>query len=185
MDRSPTTRRRWGAGVLFALVVLVLIGATGTRLRSGAAWATGAASPAASPSPTLHTLDDVVAALRGAGLAAEATEATVAQPFFAIPAQVVRVDGQELQVFVYPSEAARRSDSDQISPNGRQVGTSVIAWVAPPHFTTAANVLVLLVSTDEELARRVGQAVTGLAPAEDATPVASPKVARRAAQPLG
>lgn len=141
----------------------------------GTADAGFAATPIASPSPT-RTLSDVVAALERAGLAVEPTSQTLEQPFFAVPATIVRVEGQDLQVFVYASTAARTADSDQISADGTTVGTSMVMWVAKPHFTAAENVLTLFVSNDEALAKRIADAVADLAGPGRASPVASPAV---------
>lgn len=164
--------------MVVALGVLGAIagGVIGVAASDHAGTATPAASPAASPvaAPTL-TLDDVVAALTDAGLAVEATDQTVEQPFFTVSANIIRVEGQDLQVFVYASTAARSADSEQISADGTSVGTSMITWIAAPHFTTADNVLALFVSNDEALARRIADAISGVSAAKDATPVASPQ----------
>ena len=155
-------------GVLCSLVVAGLLG-----LVVSAGVTSGAATPEAAGGRTL-TLDDVVAALQAGGLAVEETDQTIEQPFFAVPARIVRVEGQDLQVFVYPSDEARTADSDQISPDGTQVGTAMVTWVAKPHFVAAANLLTLFVSDDEELAERIGAAVRSLDAGATASPVASP-----------
>jgi hypothetical protein len=125
------------------------------------------ASPRASPgsgTPTagILTVADLVAALRAGGLAVEETDQRIEQTFFVVPAEILRVEGVDLQVFVYPSVAARAADSDQISPDGSTIGTTMVTWLAPPHFASAGNVLTLLLTDDDALAARVEDVVAGL-----------------------
>jgi hypothetical protein len=128
----------------------------------------------ATPGSAVWTIDDVVRALQEQGLTVESTGQMVRHDFFTVPAMIIRVNGQDLQVLIYPSEAARTSDSEQISDDGAQVGTSMITWVAKPHFVAAGNVLTLFVSNDEVLARQIAAAVMTLAPSEISSPIASP-----------
>jgi hypothetical protein len=169
----PPFGRAWTLPIVLALFIGLGVG-TGWTARDGDASAAGRPSRAVRTEPTLKSLDDVVATLRRAGLTVEVTDQTVTQPFFAVPATIVRVNGQDLQVFIYGSVAARRADSDQISPDGTQIGTSIISWVAQPHFVAAANVLTLFVSNDEALARQIAAAIKRLAPRERASPAAPP-----------
>ncbi len=161
--------------VFVTLVALCGIVAIGAWLpRAGNVDAGFLASPEATPISASRTLDDVITALRTAGLAVEETDQTVQHDFFAVPATILRVDGQDLQVLIYPSEAARTADSDRISEHGTEIGTSMIMWIATPHFVAVGNVLTLFVSNDEGLAQRIAEAIAGLAPAVPASPVASP-----------
>lgn len=167
----PRRRAVTVLGLLAVLAAGLLWSAGGGPVRAGAL-----ASPVASPADgtAVRTIEDVIAALRAAGLAVERTDQTVEQPFFAVPATILRVNGQDLQVFVYPTVAARTADSDQISADGTQIGTSMVSWIAKPHFTAVDNVLTLFVSNDEGLAQRIAAAVAGVGTPERASPVASP-----------
>ena len=159
-----------GAGrgaLVLALVVALIMGA-----QAGPAVGRGAATPGATPGPRLLALADVIGALRDLGLTVEDTGETVQHGFFAVPGQIVLVDGADLQVFVYPDAAARERDAATIDPDGSAIGTTMVDWIAPPHFTSAGNLLVLLLTADEDLAADVDLAVTGLV--TTATPVASP-----------
>ena len=99
------------------------------------------------------------AQLLGKTLAVEQTDQTVLHPFFRVPGQLVRVNGQDLQVFVYPDATARKSDSARISADGRLIAGEVVAWPVPPRFASAGNVLAVLLSADTRLATRVERAI--------------------------
>lgn len=90
---------------------------------------------------------ELVDALRAAGATVESA-GTVEQPFFSVAGQIIRVDGVDVQVFEYVDETAREAESEQISLDGTSVGTSMITWVAPPHFWARGRVIVLYVGTD-------------------------------------
>ena len=99
------------------------------------------------------------AQLLGKTLTVEQTDRTILHPFFRVPGQVVLVNGQELQVFVYPDATARKSDSARISADGRLIAGEVVTWPAPPRFAAAGNVLAVLVAPDARLAGRVERAI--------------------------
>lgn len=91
---------------------------------------------------------ELIDALRGTG-AAVAPVQEVVQPFFAVPGQVIAVNGAEIQVFEYPDEAARQVDSDVISPDGYSIGTSSVGWIDQPHFWIKGRLIVLYVGSDQ------------------------------------
>ncbi len=99
------------------------------------------------------------AQLLGKTLAVEQTDQTVLHPFFRVPGQVVRVNSQDVQVFVYPDSTARKSDSARISSDGRLIAGNLVDWPVPPRFASAGNVLTVLLSSDARLAGRVERAV--------------------------
>ncbi len=124
--------------------------------------ASPAASPVASPTSADATVDVLVTALEAEGLTVEETGQTVRQTFFTVPATLLRVERADLQVFVYPDVAARETDAARISPDGTSVGTTMITWLAPPHFASTGTVLTLLLTDDDALAARVERVVTEL-----------------------
>jgi penicillin-binding protein 2 len=111
------------------------------------------------PEGAHHTVYARTAQLLGKTLTVEQTDRTILHPFFRVPGQVVLVNGQELQVFVYPDAAERKSDSARISADGRLIAGEVVAWPAPPRFASAGNVLAVLLSPDARLAGRVERAI--------------------------
>jgi hypothetical protein len=93
---------------------------------------------------------DFVDALRAAGATVEPIE-EVEQAFFSVKGQKISVNGAEIQVFEYENEAARESDSDLISTDGTNVGTSMITWVDQPNFWGKGRIIALYVGKDQAL----------------------------------
>ena len=77
----------------------------------------------------------------------------VSQPFFSVPGQTIRVDGGQVHVFEYPTEAAAAAEARTISPDGGTVGRTSIMWIAPPHFYAVGRMIVLYVGTDSAIVR--------------------------------
>jgi hypothetical protein len=73
----------------------------------------------------------------------------VDQPFFSVEGQVIVVSGEDVQVFEYPDPAAAAAAAAQISPDASSVGTSMMSWVATPHFYALDRVIVLYVGDDQ------------------------------------
>ena len=86
--------------------------------------------------------------LRDAGAEVEAGGA-VAQPFFAVPGQLLTVNGASVQVFAYPSVAMAEADAAKVSPRGDTIGTTSVLWVSPPHFFRDAELLALYIGDDD------------------------------------
>ncbi|MBA2596444.1 MAG: hypothetical protein H0V00_07440 [Chloroflexia bacterium] len=102
------------------------------------------------------------AQLLGKTLMIDQTDQTVLHPFFRVPGQLIRVNGQDLQVFVYADMTARKSDSAHISADGRLIAGEVVAWPVPPQFASAGNILTVLLSSDARLAGRVERAIAAV-----------------------
>ena len=111
------------------------------------------------PAGAHETVYTRTAQLLGKTLTVEQTDQTVLPPFFGVPGQVVRVNGSDLQVFVYPDATSRKSDSARISADGRLIAGEVVAWPVPPRFISSGNVLSVLLSSDSRLAGRVDRAI--------------------------
>jgi hypothetical protein len=86
-------------------------------------------------------------ALRAAGATIESNE-TISQPFFSVEGQILKVNDADVQVFEYKSAEALETDAAQVSADGGSVGTSMISWMATPHFFKSGRVLVLYVGDD-------------------------------------
>ena len=72
----------------------------------------------------------------------------VEQVFFSVKGQKIKVNDAEIQVFEYSDEASRKADSDQISPDGTNIGTSMITWVDQPNFWAKGRVIVLYIGKE-------------------------------------
>lgn len=106
-------------------------------------------SPVAAPESA--GADDVVSDLMEALAAAGAQVAKggeVDQPFFSTVGQLVTVNGSEVQLFVYADAANAKDEAGQVSPEGSAVGTSIMMWMATPHFYRTDNVIALYLGDD-------------------------------------
>jgi hypothetical protein len=85
--------------------------------------------------------------LRTAGAKVEVGD-SVEQAFFTVKGRIIKVNGADVQVFEYESAEAMEADASQVSADGGSVGTSMVAWMATPHFFKSGRVLVLYVGDD-------------------------------------
>ena len=97
--------------------------------------------------------------LRQAGATVEPA-GEVSQPFFAVAGNIIVVNGGDVQVFEYADAAAAEAEAALVSPDGSSVGTSMIGWVASPHFYKAGRLIVLYVG-DSEAVTDVLESVLG------------------------
>lgn len=93
---------------------------------------------------------ELVDALTAVGATVEPA-GPVDQEFFEPTGQLIKVNGNDVQVFDYPDETARMSDSDKISADGSTIGTSMITWVDQPNFWVKDRLIVLFVGKDPEM----------------------------------
>ena len=77
----------------------------------------------------------------------------VSQPFFSAKGRAISVNGENVQVFVYASQGTAEAEAKRVSPDGASVGTSMMSWMAPPHFYRKGNLIVLYVGRDEAVLR--------------------------------
>ncbi|HUE99887.1 MAG TPA: hypothetical protein VMN99_11575 [Anaerolineales bacterium] len=95
-------------------------------------------------------VDDYVSlvdALRAAGATVGPGD-SVEQAFFSVTGQIIKVNGADVQVFEYESAEAMEAEAALVAPDGGSVGTSMVMWVATPHFYKLGRVLVLYVGED-------------------------------------
>jgi hypothetical protein len=102
---------------------------------------------------------NLVDALRAAGATVK-QEGPVEQPFFAVPARAINVNGEGVQVFEYPHAVAADAQAATVSRDGSQVGASKPFWIGAPHFYKKANLLVLYLGDDEKVLKLL-QSVLG------------------------
>ncbi|HEV2013498.1 MAG TPA: hypothetical protein VGR77_06420 [Candidatus Dormibacteraeota bacterium] len=88
---------------------------------------------------------------------------TVAQPFLRPQSgTTVRLSGAslaapaDLQLFEYGSAAAAGADAHQIRADGSGTPTTIVDWVAPPHFFLKGRVLVIYVGNDPAVISLLG-----------------------------
>jgi hypothetical protein len=181
MLTSGSGRGRPGWPVSLGLVaVAALLLAVGAPRGSEA---TRATALQATPGPDAFDLDDVLGALWAAGLAAEETGQPIEQPFLDVPGQIVDVEGEDLQVYIYSSADEREADL-RIAPDGSPDPgpTTLVDWVANPHAYGVRNVLALFVSDDEALATAIERGLATLDP--EPGPVVTPVPGETAPGPV-
>lgn len=132
--------------LIFLFTLLLLVGLV-------VACANEATEPKAAPDPAQPEaatgLSALIASLESAGATVEPA-GEVEQPFFAVPGQLLRVNGNDLQVFEYADEAAAAADAALVAPGGGSVGPNMVSWLATPHFYRQANVIGIYVGDDGE-----------------------------------
>ena len=77
--------------------------------------------------------------------------APIEQPFFTVQGKILNVNGADVQIFEYASREALEIDASQVSADGGSVGTSMVSWMATPHFFNSGPMLVLYVGDDAEV----------------------------------
>ena len=119
---------------------------------------------ACAPATPALGLDGLVEALIASGASVE-IDGEVEQTFFAVPGRILRVDGQDVQVFEYPDSESRQADSDQVGPDGSEIGTTMVTWIDTPHFWAKDRLIVIWVGQDEStiaaLSAVLGEPIAG------------------------
>ena len=105
------------------------------------------AGPSAPSEEAEEAVKNLVAALRESGSEVHPI-GVVSQPFFTVQGQLFNVDGEEIQVFEFASADEADAVALIVSADGSSAGTSLINWVAPPHFYKAGRLIVIYVGSD-------------------------------------
>ncbi|MEK6244154.1 MAG: hypothetical protein AABM33_06600 [Pseudomonadota bacterium] len=92
----------------------------------------------------------LIANLRATGVSVE-QEGEVDQPFFSVTGMMIKVRGEDVQVFEYSDATAADAQAALVSPSGSAVGTTKIHWVGPPHFFKKGRLIVLYVGDNEKV----------------------------------
>ncbi|OGO30945.1 MAG: hypothetical protein A2Z29_00950 [Chloroflexi bacterium RBG_16_56_11] len=115
-----------------------------------------------SPAPTGTAVIDYAsleASLRQAG-ATVAEGGSVNQEFFTVGGRIIKLNDEDVQVFEYGDRSTAEAQSKLVSPGGSSVGTSMITWVATPHFYLSGKLIVLYVG-DNMVVKNVLEKVLG------------------------
>ena len=87
--------------------------------------------------------------LREKGAEAESGE-PVEQAFFSVIGTTVNWNGESVQVFEYDSAETMESDAVLVDADGSSIGTSMVTWIATPHFYKKGRLLVLYIGDNAE-----------------------------------
>ena len=112
-----------------------------------------------SPDSIAFDLSALIQGLRGQGATVESI-GSVAQPFFSVTGQILRVNGEDVQAFEYATEAEARAEAASVSADGFTIGTTMVGWVATPHFYLMGSVIALYVGDNQAVLAPL-QAVMG------------------------
>ena len=134
--------------------VFMCLNAAATLIRpalpqTAATGAPGSGPPASHGGP-LRDYVSLVDTLRARG-ATVVPVGDVSQPFFSVAGFAITVNGENVQVFEYPTEGAAAADAARVAPDGGSVGTTMITWVAPPHFYRQGRLIALYVGTNPDV----------------------------------
>lgn len=100
----------------------------------------------------------LIDALRTAGATVELGN-SVEQPFFAVSGQILLVNQTEVQVFEYETAEAMEADASLVASDGASVGTTMISWIAPPHFYKTSRIIVLYIGEETAVLDLLNQAL--------------------------
>lgn len=106
------------------------------------------ADPTISVARPVEDIVSLVGALTAAGATIEMRE-PVEQAFFTERGQILEVNGADVQVFEYETAQAMEADAALVEPDGGSIGTSMVTWMATPHFFKSGRILVLYVGDDQ------------------------------------
>ena len=65
----------------------------------------------------------------------------------------VNLNGESVQVFEYDSAETMESDAVLVDADGGTIGTSMVSWMATPHFYKKGRILVLYIGDNQEMLR--------------------------------
>ena len=106
----------------------------------------------------VHDHVSLVDTLRAQGLTVEPT-GPISQPFFPIPGQTLKLNGQDIQVFEFQDSSVTESQAKEISPDGQSIGNTVVQWISPPHFFATGKIIVLYLGADPDLLKKLETAL--------------------------
>ena len=151
-----------------ALITLAMMGflacSEEPEPRASAAADSVHAESASGPAPTATreeapkqwTLKEVAKRLTDGGLVVtDSGRSAIRHSFLGVEGRLMRVSGSDLQVFIYPDPASRKTDSDQIDTTRVAPATAMIDWVTTPHLIASGNLIAIHLTPNARLAERV------------------------------
>lgn len=107
-------------------------------------------APGQSPESAVTDRASLLSKLRAAGAKVEIS-GEVNQPFLSVTGTMIKLHGEDVQVFQYPGAAQMEAEAGLISRDGTAVGKRKIHWIGPPHFFKQGRVLVLYVGEEKKV----------------------------------
>ena len=132
---------RLSRGLLFAAVLnLTACNGSSTDL----ALAQGIKTRAGPVTDLASLLDSLRAAGAGGNVIGE-----VDQPFLTVKGTMIKVRGEDVQVYQYANAGTADAEAAKISRDGTTVGKSKIHWIGTPHFYKKEKLLVLYLGDND------------------------------------
>ena len=75
----------------------------------------------------------------------------VKEIFFKVPAKIIKIGEDKIQVYEYSSAEEMEKEASMISDEGYKVKNVIINWFKPPHFYKKDNILILYLGDDENI----------------------------------
>ncbi len=94
--------------------------------------------------------DSFLANLKSTRISFETGE-WVSQPFFTPQGQIIKLNGEDMQVFEYVSKEEAFQEVMQVSADWSSVGTIMITWMDSPHFYQSGIIIVLYIGNNPEV----------------------------------
>lgn len=100
------------------------------------------------------TLAEVLDRLRVDGIPGE-LQGEIRQPFLAVPGALVTLPGAEVQVYLYGDAGAAGRDVARLDTARVSPPNMMITWTAPPSLIWHNNLVVIVLTRDEQLRARI------------------------------
>lgn len=99
---------------------------------------------------SVEDFDSLMEALRTAGANVEVGD-NIEQAFFTQAGKILKVNGVDVQVFVFDTAEAMEAEAAKVAADGGSIGTSMVNWIESPHFYKMGRLLVLYVGEDQTI----------------------------------
>ena len=122
----------------------------------------GEVVPVLTPEEDVQVLDDqrvrvclgtgeLVDPLLATGADVKVTGEVVSEGIFSVNGTIILVDGEPVQVMDFGDAVALEAETAHISPDGSSTGTTMVTWIAPPHFFRTDTTIVLYVGDNSKV----------------------------------
>ena len=136
--------------VLLLSVCWLFLAAAGTASCGGEVSQANRAQPGKSPGGPVTDYASLIDGLRAGGAIVKPA-GEVDQPFLSVTGTMIKLHGEDVQIFQYPNAAAVAAEAARVSRDGGTVGTAKPHWIGPPHFYKQGRLLVLYVGDEEKV----------------------------------
>ncbi|MBA3694275.1 MAG: hypothetical protein H0X15_03470 [Acidobacteria bacterium] len=100
----------------------------------------------------------LVKKLRAGGARVKRSE-KVSQPFFSVEGRILVINGEQVQIFEYKKTQTADTEVNRVSASGSPVDTTMVTWVAPPHFYHNGKLIVLYIGENSGVIKALENAL--------------------------